>query len=261
MTSLLYVNRAPRAAGEGTWETISRAALPARNVSRIAVSPGDARELFVTYSGNRAADKKGHVYYTRDGGVNWEDRTGTLPDSPVSDFVWDPDLSGVVYVSNDLGVFVSPDLGRTWNPLGAGLPLVTVSSIRLHRPTRTLRAATYGRGIWDLKVPSGKEYEAPVLASASPGELKASPAAKPVVVTLTGSSFSPESAAVVNGVWRTARVRSDRVMEVVVTPDDLQAEGALEFRVWTPSPSGGVSDPVVVPVAPAMAAAVTARRR
>lgn len=261
MTSLLYVNRAPRAAGEGRWETISKAALPARNVSRIAVSPGDARELFVTYSGNRAADKKGHVYYTRDGGVNWEDRTGTLPDSPVSDFAWDPDLSGVVYVSNDLGVFVSPDLGRTWNPLGAGLPLVTVSSIRIHRPTRTLRAATYGRGIWDLKVPSGKEYEAPVLTTASPGELKASPAAKPVVVTLTGSSFSPESAAVVNGVWRTARVRSDRVMEVVVTPDDLQAEGALEFRVWTPSPSGGVSDPVVVPVAPAMAAAVTARRR
>src|ERR1035441_9894295 len=53
-----------------------------------------------------------------------------------------------------------------WLPLGSGLPYVVVNSLKLHDPTRTLRAATYGRGVWDLWVPVGNQV--PITIASSP---------------------------------------------------------------------------------------------
>jgi photosystem II stability/assembly factor-like uncharacterized protein len=136
--------------GGTSWDVVSVPAMPGRNVSRILAS---GSELFVTYSGLRAQDQKGHVYYSPDGGGTWIDRTSGLPDAPVNDLIYDPDQEGVLYAATDLGVYRSRNLGIDWEQIGSGLPMTTVSSIRLHRKARILRAATYGRGIWDLTVP------------------------------------------------------------------------------------------------------------
>ena len=80
------------------------------------------------------------------------DRTAQLPDCPVNDLLFDPDDENTLYAATDLGVYRSGNLGQTWEMLGEGLPLTTVTSIRIHRPTRLLRAATYGRGIWELRL-------------------------------------------------------------------------------------------------------------
>ncbi len=135
--------------GATRWDVISTPAMPGRNVSRILAS---GAELYVTYSGLRSSDRKGHVYYSPDGGATWTDRTGQLPDAPVNDLIYDPANPGTLYAATDLGVYRSTNAGLDWNQLGTGLPLTTVNSIRLHLTTRILRAATYGRGIWDLEL-------------------------------------------------------------------------------------------------------------
>jgi hypothetical protein len=56
-------------------------------------------------------------------------------------------------VASDLGVFVTSDGGATWLRLGNGLPQAPVLDIRYHKPTQTLHAATFGRGMWKLRLP------------------------------------------------------------------------------------------------------------
>jgi photosystem II stability/assembly factor-like uncharacterized protein len=133
--------------GGTQWDIVSTSTLPGRNIARIYAS---GSEVYVAYSGLRSTDKKGHVYYSPDAGATWQDRTGKLPDAPVNDLIPDPDRPGTLYAATDVGVHQSHNAGWDWEPLGTGLPLTTVSSIRIHRESRILRAATYGRGIWDL---------------------------------------------------------------------------------------------------------------
>jgi uncharacterized protein (TIGR03437 family) len=140
--------------GTPTWTRRDKAPLPTRFITQIAVDPTNSLAVYVTYSGfSGFNDQVGHVFRSLDGGVTWKDISGNLPNIPVNDIVIDPDIAGTLYVGTDLGVFASFDSGATWSVFGTTLPRVIVNALKLHRPTRTLRAATYGRGIWDLAVP------------------------------------------------------------------------------------------------------------
>ena len=39
-----------------------------------------------------------------------------------------------------------------WRPVGAGLPLAPVLDLRLHEPSGTLFAGTFGRSVWKVGV-------------------------------------------------------------------------------------------------------------
>jgi uncharacterized protein (TIGR03437 family) len=112
----------------------------------------DARDPMIAWVGASNVGTA-YLYRTNDGGKAWTNLTNNLPKIPVESLLADPDLSGTLYVGSDLGIFISTDYGATFNPLASGLPYVPVTSLVLHRPTRTLRAGTYGRGMWDLAVP------------------------------------------------------------------------------------------------------------
>ena len=58
-----------------------------------------------------------------------------------------------LFVANDCGVWMTEDL-RHWVDLSATLPNVVVNCLVYHHDDRILTAATYGRGIWRLHVPS-----------------------------------------------------------------------------------------------------------
>ncbi len=145
-------------AGAGTgaaWMDRS-AGLPGRFVTQIAVDLGNPMIAYVTLSGfSGFGDTQGHIFRTTNGGVSWTDISGNLPNIPVNDVLIDPDLAGALYVATDVGVFQTTDGGAIWSPLGSGLPRVVVMGLKLHRRSRTLRAATFGRSMWDLSIPVG----------------------------------------------------------------------------------------------------------
>jgi uncharacterized repeat protein (TIGR01451 family) len=123
--------------------------LPSRFITQVAVNPHTSTTAYLALSGFRS----GHVFRTVDGGITWADISGNLPDIPANAIVIDPVLANTYYVATDIGVFRTRNGGAKWSVLGVGLPRVTVLGVTLHNPSRTLRASTHGRSMWDIHVP------------------------------------------------------------------------------------------------------------
>jgi len=91
-------------------------------------------------------------------GTRWEARSGaeganSLLDVEHNALVVDPAAPDNLYVGADIGVWHSPDRGLNWNPLQNGLPDAPVFDLQLHPGQRLLRAATHGRGLYEIPVP------------------------------------------------------------------------------------------------------------
>jgi hypothetical protein len=57
-----------------------------------------------------------------------------------------------VYVGSDVGVFFLKNGQKNWHAAGTGLPLAPVLDLRLHAPSDTLFAGTFGRSAWSLRL-------------------------------------------------------------------------------------------------------------
>jgi uncharacterized protein (TIGR03437 family) len=158
-----------------TFTNVTKPPLPNRYVTDIALDPSDQRRAVVVYSGFNANTPAtpGHVFLTTDQGTTWSNTSGNLPDIPVTSIVVDPLLLNNYYIGTDLGVFQTTDGGATWIELSNGIPRVAVFMLRYHAATRSLVAATHGRGVFRLKLPgavasvSAASYLGPALASES----------------------------------------------------------------------------------------------
>jgi photosystem II stability/assembly factor-like uncharacterized protein len=187
----------------------------ARGVTAIAVDPSDTTGMtaYASFTGfafvgpdglnpsQNINDPTGHIFKTTNGGQTWTDFSCSttncsqpaatdLPNIPVNDVVVDPDVPGTIYAATDLGVYVTNCTAApcTWSTLGTGLPRVAVLSLRLHESSRTLMAATHGRGAWDLVLnnftPTG-----PHISTLSPTSSSAAGASS-VALTVNGSGLT-----------------------------------------------------------------------
>ena len=103
-----------------------------------------------------------HVYRSVDGGLHWTNVTSNLPNAPANSVAVDPNDANTVYVALDTGVYVTTEIssctsGNCWSVFGSSLPNAPVVSLQAAAQMPTgdghtgeLRAATYGRGIWQI---------------------------------------------------------------------------------------------------------------
>ncbi|NBG65902.1 VPS10 domain-containing protein [Acidiluteibacter ferrifornacis] len=111
----------------------------------IEVDHQNTNNVWVTVSGFNASEK---VYYSNSGGSNWSNITYNLPNLPVNCIERD-ERNGVLYVGTDVGVYYLKPYTTEWLPYMTGLPNVIVNELEMNYATNKLRAATYGRGIWE----------------------------------------------------------------------------------------------------------------
>jgi uncharacterized protein (TIGR03437 family) len=240
--------------GGQTWVDRS-AGLPGRSVAHITFDPVTVATFYVAlsgFSGFLPNDKAGHVFKTTDFGGTFTDISGNLPNIPVNDIVVDPDLPSRLYIATDIGVFQSADGGQSWSTLSSGLPNVLVQSLNLHRPSRTLRAVTYGRSMWDLGLPLPGASLAPHVDSLSPASVSAGPS--PVNIALTGSNFVANSVVRWNGADRPTAFGGGTTLQVTLSSADLAQSGRATIVVFNPVSGGGLSNSIAVAVGPAPAA-------
>ena len=130
--------------GGGEWVEIT-SGLPSQYFTYIAVSNNDPMHLWVTFSGYSSGYK---VYESTNGGDTWTNISQGLPNIPVNCITYQADNHGALYIGTDVGIYCRDSSLTEWEPFMEGLPNVIVRELEIHYTSQKLRAATYGRGIW-----------------------------------------------------------------------------------------------------------------
>ncbi len=191
-TNGVFVSKNVKQGTASTWTKYSTG-LPPRDITRVIADPNKSTTAYVTVSGfSGFGDSLGHVFKTVDGGVNWLDISGALPNIPADDLAVDPDIANNLYLATDAGVFATVDGGANWLPYGTGLPNAIETGINFFRPSRLVRVSTFGRGVFSITAP------APALTVSSTGltfsaqAINSSSAAQTITVSnnLTSGSIS-----------------------------------------------------------------------
>jgi len=131
--------------GGTNWTNIS-AGLPSTSISYITVHNTNPNILWLSMSGNSNGVK---VYHSIDGGSTWSNISGNLPNIPINCIVYENGSNNGVYVGTDLGVYYKDDNLTNWLPYMVGLPNVMVQELEIHYSSGKIRAATFGRGLWE----------------------------------------------------------------------------------------------------------------
>jgi PKD repeat protein len=137
--------------GGTSWTTIT-GTLPVSSavISRLDVKPGDANTVYVTFSGYSSGNK---VFKTTNGGTSWTNVSTGLPNLPVNCVRFMPGAANeAVYVGCDVGVYYMDNTFTSWQPYFTSLPNVPVFDLEVYTTTSKLRAATYGRGVWEVDI-------------------------------------------------------------------------------------------------------------
>ncbi len=152
-----------------------------KHVARAVIDPLNNNTAYVTLAYYTNPSTAGQIWRTTNLNAatpTWTSIGNTatgLPNVPVNGFVvdtGDPGFPGasVLYAGTDIGVFVSTNGGASWNPFGNPLlPRVAIFDLVMQPSFRILRAATHGRGAWQIGLPGSNCVPVPPTPTATPG--------------------------------------------------------------------------------------------
>ncbi len=138
--------------GGTSWK--QAAAVPNNGLSMSYVS-FDTSNPNTVYVASVAPDStKNHLWRSSDFGASWTvldtPNNGLPAGVPINTIVNDPSATTTLYAGTHLGVYRSIDSGATWTRFGSGMPLVNVTDFYISPSSNRMRAATFGRGFWEL---------------------------------------------------------------------------------------------------------------
>ncbi|MFN4256934.1 MAG: beta strand repeat-containing protein, partial [Saprospiraceae bacterium] len=133
-----------------TWTTMTNPSGGGNNISYIIVHPTDPNTIYLTKSGYSAGNK---VFKSTNGGSTWTNISGNLPNLPANCITYQTGAANdPIYVGMDIGVYYRNNNSSNWTAFSTGLPNVVVTELEIRNSTGKIRAATYGRGIWESDV-------------------------------------------------------------------------------------------------------------
>jgi PKD repeat protein len=134
--------------GGTSWNTINPPSLGGA-ITYLTVSSTNPNIIWLTRSGYVNNSK---VFKSIDGGANWINMAFNLPNIPVNCVVNQAGTNDGVYIGTDLGVFYIDNSLSSWMPFNNGFPNTVVDELEIHYGSSKLRAATYGRGLWETSI-------------------------------------------------------------------------------------------------------------
>jgi len=115
-------------------------------ITDIEVHPTNPKRVWVTYGGFVGGNKVVEI----NNGVVTNITGNTLPNVPANTVAFQPGVLNRLFLGTDLGVYFKDDGMKEWQPFGKEMPMTVVSDLAIVTTTKKLRAATYGRGVWEI---------------------------------------------------------------------------------------------------------------
>lgn len=135
--------------GGATWKNVTPQGLAECLVNAIEVSPFDRGTAYIATTRYKFNDHTPGLYKTTDYGTTWTRIDAGLPRNAFTRVVREDQVRrDLLFAGTELGVFISWNGGREWQPFNLNLPLTPITDLRVHRDN--LIASTSGRSFWIL---------------------------------------------------------------------------------------------------------------
>ena len=142
-----------------------RSNLPNASIRDIAFDPNDDDVIIVVYARYQTDNSK--VWMTTNGGTSWTNITYNLGSMPILSVVIDHTDTSNIYLGAEIGVYTMPMGSTNWSLYNTGLPNMAVKELEVMYGTNTIRAATWGRGLWEYALVGRKAYPSIVYTAIS----------------------------------------------------------------------------------------------
>ncbi|MCB9230924.1 MAG: T9SS type A sorting domain-containing protein [Bacteroidia bacterium] len=130
--------------------------LPSYSIQDIAFDPRNDDNIIVVYARYQNDNQK--VYLTTNGGTSWTNITYNLGNMPIQSVVIDHLHPANIYVGAEIGVFTKPMNGNSWSLYNTALPNCTVEELEVMYGSNALKAASWGRGMWEYTLVGREDY-------------------------------------------------------------------------------------------------------
>ena len=134
--------------GGTSWTDITGTLPTGNSITYLAVKADDPNTVWVTFGGYGAAQ----IYESTNAGSTWTNISAGLPNIPAMCVVQNKlsTSNTELYIGTDVGVYVKIGTDN-WTAFNTGLPNVVVSELDIYYngENSRLRAATFGRGLWE----------------------------------------------------------------------------------------------------------------
>jgi len=134
--------------GGNTWTDMSLG-LSGNAITNIAISPSNPDVIWISFSGYNSGQK---IYSSRNGGINWTNYSGTLPNLPANCIVTGDQTNEALYLGMDVGVYYRDTLLNDWELYSNNLPNVVINDMEISPSIHKIRVASFGRGVWESPV-------------------------------------------------------------------------------------------------------------
>lgn len=145
--------------GGTSWTQVgSTSNLPGNGLSLSSISFDPVNPSIIYIASVAPGENFTHLWRSANGGTSWaaiDSQSSGFPHGiPVNNLIVDPLDGNTLYAATHLGVYTSNDSGANWTRYGAGMPLVNVTDLYVADDGSLIRAATFGRSVWEF-VPTG----------------------------------------------------------------------------------------------------------
>lgn len=112
----------------------------------VSVEDDDPNSVWVTFSGYSSGNK---VFKSSNGATSWINYSTGLPNLPTNCITYWNGTKDGLYVGCDVGIYYRDSTMSAWTTYNTGLPNVSIHDLAIFYPLGKLRAASFGRGVWE----------------------------------------------------------------------------------------------------------------
>jgi photosystem II stability/assembly factor-like uncharacterized protein len=135
---------------------VSSPILPSSSIKDIAFDPNNDNIIIVTYASYSNDNKK--IFLSNNLGQSWSNITYNLGNMPIRCVAIDHTEDSTIYVGAEIGVYKKVMSENTWELYNENLPNTTIMELEVVYGSNTLRATTWGRGVWECSLAGRENY-------------------------------------------------------------------------------------------------------